>query len=199
LDGTVIFREAVMITVSGVPFSQIVDLPLAILAYRVSLSAMLVWIAVWNAKTGDIPNWGIVPFIFLGLVSLAVRLLQHTVPLSALWLVGIGWVVCLVVWRLRVFGGGDMRAIMGLLAFFPDLRFVWILLGVLFVGSWIVILKRQGVMNGLRRQWALFYTVFVGRTVPRPAEIAASCREPGGVHRYGYMLSLAGVLFLWLA
>jgi Flp pilus assembly protein protease CpaA len=187
-----------MITVSGVLFSQSVDLPLAILAYRVSLSAMLVWIAVWNAKTGDIPNWGIVPFIFLGLVSLAVRLLQHTVPLSALWLVGIGWVVCLVVWRLRVFGGGDMRAIMGLLAFFPDLRFVWILLGVLFVGSWIVILKRQGVMNGLRRQWALFYTVFVGRTVPKPPEIAASCREPGGVHRYGYMLSLAGVLFLWL-
>lgn len=167
------------------------------LAWRAGLSAVLIGLAVWDRRAGLLPNRGTLPLTGLGLASLAAHWLQRTMSPSALAVVGGGWAVCLFVWWLRVLRGGDVKLIMSLLALFPEVRFVWILLAILLVGSLSAIVVKEG-RTGLRRLGALFYTVFVGRTLPTRDEIEASYRQPGGSHRLGYLFSLAGLVCLWL-
>jgi hypothetical protein len=166
--------------------------------WRLGLSTVLVALAIWDWRAGLLPNRGTLPVIGLGVLSLAMRLIQRALPLTTLALVGIGWALCLLVWWLRIFRGGDTKLIMGLLALFPDRRFVWILLGILFAGALSAIVVREG-RTGLRRLGALFYTVLVGRTLPTRDDIEASYQQPGGSHRLGYLFSLAGLACLWWA
>ncbi len=166
--------------------------------WRLGLSAVLVGLAIWDWRAGVLPNRGTLSVVGLGVVSLAVHIFRRTLPLTALLWVASGWAVCLLVWWLRVVRGGDAKLIMGLLALFPEERFVWLLLGVLLAGAVAAIVLNDG-WPGLRRLWALFYTVFVGRTLPTRDEIEASYQRPGGSHRLGYLLCLAGLVFLWFA
>ena len=165
---------------------------------KLALSAILVSLGFEDWKTGRIPNLGTVSLILAGGICLVARYDRGWLAPAAVWLVVIGWVVGLACWGMRIFRGGDIKLCLALLAFFPDLRFVWVLIGVIFLGSVVAIARQQGLATGARQMGAICFTAFTAGKLPAPEEIEASRRQPGGVHRYGYLFSLAGLLYLWL-
>ena len=170
--------------------------PALTVAGKLGLSIALIVLGAWDSKTGFIPNWGTMPLVGLGMVCLVVRLSFDRLPPDALRVVEIGWPLGLIFWQKNIFRGGDMKLCLALLAFFPDIRFVWLLIGVIFFGSILVIVRRQG-WAGFRRVGAVIFTTLTGH-FPTADEIEASYHRPGGSYHYGPLFSLAGLIFLWL-
>lgn len=165
---------------------------------KLALSAALIVLGAWDLKTGVIPNLGTAPLIALSAACLGTRSGLGLMPPNAGWIVGLGWPLCLLIWKMNIFRGGDMKLCLALLAFFPEIRFVWLLLGVIFAGAVIAMVRQQGIGVGVRRVGAIIFTSFTSGKLPTPEEVEAGYQLPGGSHRFGYLFSLAGLLFLWL-
>lgn len=73
--------------------------------------------AIYDLKTRLIPDWITIPYLLLGL---AFSLAQH--GLSALVIFIALFLLCEIVYRLNVFGGGDLKLLLGI-AFFGGLKF----------------------------------------------------------------------------
>jgi len=65
----------------------------------------------YDCKYRTIPDWLVLPYLVLGLV---LSLAQHGFILLAIFIAG--FLVCEVLFRLGVFGGGDLKLLLGLAA-----------------------------------------------------------------------------------
>jgi prepilin peptidase CpaA len=66
---------------------------------------------VYDCKYRVIPDWLVLPYMVLGL---AISLVQHGLIILAVFLAG--FLLCEVLFRLGVFGGGDLKLLLGLAA-----------------------------------------------------------------------------------
>ncbi|MBL8093723.1 MAG: prepilin peptidase [Anaerolineales bacterium] len=87
----------------------------------------LVWRRVPNAVT--------LGLILAALMIAVARLFVGDWGLAELGAVGLAWLVCLAAWLTRLFGGGDAKLAMGLLALFPTWAAAFLIALGLLVGS----------------------------------------------------------------
>jgi Flp pilus assembly protein protease CpaA len=143
-------------------------------AFRVGLSAWLVYLAVMDLRKGEVTNWATVPpllavtawqaltggwplALMLVLILIGAQWTPLTVPSVGLmaacswWATLVGrevvmwaWTFVYVLWLLRVVGGADAKVVMALMALFPDGRLAWLLLLCWFGLSVAYLLHRHG-------------------------------------------------------
>lgn len=146
------------------------ELAALVLAAVVALGA-----GVQDLRTRRVPNGLTLPLILLGLGVSAVRVGLGDLPWSALGFVAVAWVAGLVVWGVRLLGGGDVKLMMGLLALAPTLDHVLALSLALGLGLavYLTLDRRSGRWQGVA---ALIMTVSLGRVLPARAEVAEAYR-----------------------
>jgi len=108
---------------------------------------------------------------------LTARLLAGSLPPAAAQLILAGWALCFVFQRLQVFGGGDAKVLMAVVAYFPDQTLmIWLLVAIL-VGS-LLMMVRYDRFASFRRMFAVLTLAAMG-TYPTVAEIRVAKTERG--------------------
>lgn len=161
----------------------------------VGLSILLVGVAVNDLQHCRVPNVISLPLLLVAVPLNASRWLAGALSLQQLGLVAVAWAVCLMLWRWRVFGGGDVKLAMALLGLLPTTQFVNTLVVVLALGHLAILLIRDGRAN-LRRVQAIVVSAAFTQTLPSPAEIRSAAlarRSP-----VAYLISAAGVIYMGL-
>lgn len=147
---------------------------LAEAAFRLTISAWLVYLALADIRHGQVTNWATVPPLLgavawqtvrgewtaavLLVLGLFVAEWPITWPLGIAGIVAIWpqvtiqgmeattavWIVVLVLWLLDVLGGADVKAVMTLMVLFPDPRLAWLLLLAWLGFSLVYVVRRHG-------------------------------------------------------
>jgi Flp pilus assembly protein protease CpaA len=166
------------------------------LVIRVGISVILIGLALYDLKRCLVPNLVVMPLLVTVIPLNTARFAAGTIALGHIGLIALAWAVCLFLWAMRVFGGGDVKLAMALIGMFPEIRLVNILVGVLVIGHFAILLNRDG-WTGFRQLKAIILDALVTRKLPTPAEIQAAAlaqRSP-----VTYLISGAGLIYLWLA
>jgi len=157
------------------------------LPIKVLISGVLA-LALWmDLRTGAIPNWLTLPFMAAGLIW---QFSQR--GLWALWVLAIWWGL-FVGWMLRFYGGGDAKLLMGLFAFWPDLRFFWALCAAaVLVGGAALLIRYRGRL----RELGAFYlsNLLAFKLHPAEGEETRGGRGP----QLTIAAALAGGVYAWL-
>lgn len=161
---------------------------------RLFLTGLLTGLAVYDWRHHRAPNWAVQPLFMAGAALLLARLVRGQLGPEALAVAGSTWAVCLVLWWLRAFGGGDMKLVMALIALAPEARLIYLLLAAALGGLLLNLAFGEGRV-GLRRFAALLVTASQG-ALPTRAEIATAYQTRGRPITFAF--SLAGIMYLWL-
>lgn len=162
-------------------------------AGRLALTALLLCLAGYDLWRGKVPNVVVLPLLLGATLSAIWRWWSGGLALSQLGLLAAAWAVGLGLWALRVFGGGDVKLALALVALFPTLDFALLLSAVLLAGLFGLLIWQQG-LAGLRRLAALVFTSAAG-ALPTPAEIHLAYATRAA--RVTWLISLAGVWGVW--
>ncbi len=161
---------------------------------RMAMTIVLVGLAIFDWRHHRVPNWAVQPLLLAGVVLLLVRLWLGQFGPEALAVAGSTWAVCLVLWWLRAFGGGDMKLVMALIALAPDMLFIYMLLAAVLGGLLLNLALGEGP-GGLRRLVSLLFTTSLV-ALPTRAEITAAYEARGRPITFAFCL--AGIVYLWL-
>jgi Flp pilus assembly protein protease CpaA len=160
--------------------------PLLILV-KIAITAWLGLVAVWDSRTGFIPNWLTLPVVAVGgAFSLYVG------PMETRVIMLLCWAVLLIVWRLYIFRGGDAKFLMGLFALFPRLDFILIFCIVLFLVTLGLVIADLWRQRPEELRGKLAARLGARQFLPTSEEL-----ERRGRH-YAWTFSLAGAVALWL-
>jgi len=160
---------------------------------RIALSLVLIAMAIADWRQGRVPNSMTLPLLIIGGGLCLVRWWGGELNRGQMALVGVVGITCWLAWKWHLFGGGDMKLVMALTAFFPDGRFLGILLGTLTLVLGGLYLRRTG-WQGLRQQAALVFLALQSQW-PDRAEINGAYRSRGD--RVTFAPVLAGLVYLW--
>lgn len=161
---------------------------------RLVLSTLLLALTVYDLRHKRVPNAIMHPALLIAWAVLGVRAVLGQVGWGEAGIaLGTG-VVCLGLWWLRAFGGGDMKLVMALVALFPDARLVYLMLATVLVGLLVTLAVWDG-RAGLRRLAALLATASQG-ALPGRAEIASAYQSRGRPLTFAF--SLGALLYIWL-
>lgn len=166
------------------------------LVIRVGISVILIGLALYDLKRCLVPNLVVMPLLAVVFPLNIARFAAGTIALHQIGLIAVAWGVCLFLWAMRVFGGGDVKLAMALIGLFPEIWLINILVVVLAVGHFVILLNRDG-RTGFRRLKAIVVDALVARKLPTPAEIRAAALT--GRTPVTYLISGAGLIYLWLA
>ena len=181
---------------------------------RLVLSAWLVAVAIWDLRTGRVPNkltlpvmlafglYRLVQSLSSWLWSIAGRgdigpewllaLKPYLTSLPSPAFVWIAWIAIFVLWNLHFMGGGDAKLLMGMVAVFARPEFLLVLaLGILAVGVPLIFLTYRQTRLGALLRGALG-RVLTGRFLPTEEELAERGKP------YAWLFCLPGVIYAWL-
>lgn len=152
----------------------------------VSATAVVLFLSeAWAAG-----RYGPVARLLLGALGTAAAwVLSDPSPTLAVTLVGV-----YLTWALfegHVVGGGDALVFIGLLGWFPDLRFVAVTLAVVIVTGLALLARERGGAVGMQQAFVLAYTRTRNAVLPTEAEMLRRGQP------VAFMLSLAGVVYAW--
>ena len=162
---------------------------------RVGMSVILIGLALYDLKHCLVPNLVVMPLLFATIPLNATRLATGAVSVEQIGLISIAWAICLFLWAMRVFGGGDVKLAMVLIGLFPEIWLVNILVAVLVLGHLILLFNRDSRAN-LRRLDVIVTAALITQKLPTPDEIQAVAltrRSP-----VAYLISTAGLIYIWL-
>ena len=160
------------------------------LAFRVVVTLWLAAISVWDRRQRRVPNWLVLPVMgtaFLWQVYVSIVQRQTTVLFA-----GIAWAVVFALWRGHVFGGGDAKLLMALLALFPTTEFL-VLFSVVVCLLSIPLLIHKHVRVGGRPLLNARQRLAGGHLLPTAEEL----RTEGRPHCWTF--ALPGVIYVWWA
>ena len=149
---------------------------------KLLVTAWLVTAAVWDLRTGLIPNWLTMP-VAAGLGAL--RLYQGR------WYVLVIWIVLYLVWRVNVVGGGDAKLLMGLFALFPNYSFALVFGGIALVVTIPAVLIKHWGKEPFRLVQDVVGRFSAGKVLPTEEELEAQGK------RYAWSFCLAGIVYAW--
>ena len=152
------------------------------LLLKILVSFWLGTVAVWDWRTGLIPNWMTLP-VAAGAGGVQVYLGR--------WYVILIWILLFLIWRVHIIGGGDAKFLMGLFALFPTQQFA-LLFGVvvLVVSIPLMLLKHwSGEPLGMLRSIA--DTLTSGNPLPTEENLKRHGR------RYAWTYCLPGIIYTW--
>jgi Flp pilus assembly protein protease CpaA len=146
------------------------------------ITAWLGAVAVWDWRTGRIPNW-----LSLPMVALAGGLQLY----QGRWYILLIWAALYLIWRVHIIGGGDAKVLMGLFALFPTQQFA-LLFGVIVLAVSIpLILIKHWSGSPVRALRSLVKTMGSGNPLPSREDLETYGR------RYAWTFCLPGVVYLW--
>jgi Flp pilus assembly protein protease CpaA len=119
--------------------------------YLITAPLVIAWSAVcaaWDLRTGRVPNWLSLPPLALGLAcQFLIRGRVHVVEyLVCAGLLIAGWAASAFGESFKIYGGGDLKYLLSLFAFYPDLIFL-VLLMLAHLPIYLVARRRQGTGN----------------------------------------------------
>jgi len=167
-------------SVSG--FNLGLDLPPEAIALRLGLSAWLIAIAVWDARTARIPNWLTFPVMLAAGVW---RLYQQA------WIILPIWVLLYVIWRVNIVGGGDAKLLMGLFALFPTYEFAFLFAVVVLVVSLPLLYRKHWWRRPAQMAQGVAQRISSGQIFPTHEELHSEGQQ------YAWTLALPGLIYLW--
>ncbi len=180
-----------------------------------TVTLWLFTIAYLDARTATIPNWLTLPAMALfggwrllrvAVTALSARYLQpgrmsggwvaslfsDAQAMPALAFMIVAWGLCFALWELHVLGGGDSKALMGMLALFATAEFViFLAIAVLILSLPLLWIKWRGkrppgIVAALRRR------LEVGSFFPTERELEEQGRP------YAWTFCVPAVIYLWL-
>lgn len=124
------------------------------------------------------------------------RWLSGAITVQAGQLVLAGWALCFLFQRLQVFGGGDVKVLMAVLAYFPDPVLAgWILIAIL-VGS-LLMMVRYDRLASFRRMAAVLALAAMG-TLPTVDDVRVAKTQRGQPLLFAPAIACAVYwLFVW--
>ncbi len=178
---------------------------------KLVVTLWLLAIAYIDARTATIPNWLTLPAIALlggwRLIRSGCHVLNQVMgregvslgrwgqcsaaDVKVLLFTIVAWVFCFALWELHILGGGDSKALMGILALFPSAEFVVFLsLGVLALSLPLLVRKvrgkeRRGVSETVHER------LRTGSLFPTQRELEEEGRP------YAWTFCVPGVIYLW--
>jgi len=155
--------------------------------FKLAVTAWLAIVAVWDSRTGLIPNWLTLP---VALVGGALSL--YAGPMEARVILLLCWAVLLIIWQLHIFGGGDAKFLMGLFALFPRVDFALVFCIVLFLVTLPLVIVKLWRQRPEERQQKLAARLRAGQFLPTSEELKQRGQRVVWTH------SLAGAVALWL-
>ena len=149
---------------------------------KVLVSSWLGVVAVWDWRSGLIPNWLTLP---VAVVVGAVHLYRGR------WYVVLIWLVLFLIWRVHIIGGGDAKFLMGLFALFPTQQFA-LLFGtmVLAVSIPLMVLKHWS-SDPVKILESIAKTLDAGDPLPDEEDLRRHGR------RYAWTYCLPGIVYTW--
>jgi Flp pilus assembly protein protease CpaA len=166
---------------------------IARLVIGVLLTILLLGLALYDQRNKRVPNKVVRPLLLGAWLVATTRFGMGQLGVSEAVLIVATWGLCITLAWLHVFGGGDMKLVMSLVAFFPDVRLIYLSLGAALAGL-LLILGVTERRAGLMRLVALLMTASQG-TLPGRAEIAEAYRARG--QPITFVFSLAAITYLW--
>lgn len=165
------------------------------LLVRLGLSVVLIGLAFYDWKHQKVPNVVVMPLMLATLPLTALRLATGEVAMEQVTLIGVTWAIGFFMQATRMLGGGDAKLAMALVGLFPEWMMVYMLLVILMIGHVLILLSRDG-WSGIQRVRGMVLSIVIAGQLPIQKEIwtALLARRRPVVH----LLSLAGLLYLWL-
>ncbi|HRF46247.1 MAG TPA: prepilin peptidase [Anaerolineales bacterium] len=137
-----------------------------------------VWAGFADLRGRRVPNLLTLPLMLAALVLALAQFINGGWGLGELGSLAVIWIVCLMAWALRVFGGGDAKLAMGLLGLFPTTEAaLGVLIGLLLGG--LLYLAFGPHRDGWRRLYEAALRILARRAPPSRAEVETAYRSRG--------------------
>jgi Flp pilus assembly protein protease CpaA len=149
---------------------------------KLVITAWLGAVAVWDWRTGRIPNWLSLPVMALGGGLQLYR---------GRWIILLIWVLLYLIWRVHIIGGGDAKLLMGLFALFPTQQFALVFGVVTLVVSVPLMVMQHWSGSPVEVLRSIMKTLGSGNPLPTQEDLETHGR------RYAWTFCLAGVIYLW--
>lgn len=161
---------------------------------RIGFSIVLVGLAALDGWRRRVPNAVVLPMLAASLpLNLLRWLAGDLLPVQALLMLAV-WTAGLVAWHWHIFGAGDVKLAMALVAWFPDSRLSVALLTTLVAGLPVLLWVRDG-RAGFDRLVALAAAAWRGQ-VPTPEDVCFATARRGRAPAT-FLISLGGLIYLW--
>lgn len=159
--------------------------PSSSLGVKLIITLWLLAISIWDHQSRRVPNWLVLPVMF---GALGWRIYEALFTgANALGFVLVAWVALFLLWRGYIFGGGDAKFLMAILAIFPTSQFlIFFSLVVLVVSLPLLILQ-------CIKTRSLPFQRGTGGGVGLPT--AEDLHQRG--RPYCWTLALPGIIYLW--
>jgi Flp pilus assembly protein protease CpaA len=158
---------------------------------KIIATAWLVTVAVWDRLRGRIPNALVAP-VAAGALGWQIYRAARDHTWGSLAVVLLVWAALYAIWRLGVFGAGDAKLLMALIALFPTLTFLllWAVVVVVVCAPRLLLhkTKTESLDANTRAR-----SRFPGKLFPLPTQ--ADLRA--GASPDAWVFCLAGILYLW--
>ena len=156
---------------------------------RVIITAWLVALAVIDRRARRVPNVLVLP------VMCGALLWQGYVAFSGqantVAFVLVCWIALFALWRAHIFGGGDAKLLMALLALFPTTQFLFLLSAVKLLVTVPVLLLKYARRDGRQALSGIRQRLASGHLLPEPGDLETQGRP----HCWSY--AMPGVIYLW--
>jgi len=158
-----------------------------LIAVKIALTLWMVVLSIWDHVHRRVPNWLVLPVMFGALIWQII--LAITDGAGGIWFVLVAWTVLFCLWRVHIFGGGDAKFLMALMALFSSTSFLILFsLGVLVISLPLMVaqaVKSRSLPFGIGKKASL--------SLPTEEQLRSRGRP------YCWTLALPGVVYLWWA
>jgi len=165
--------------------------PWLVIVFKVVGTLWLGVVSIWDLRERRIPNWLVMPVMLVALGwQIYSSAAHHTRDVV---FVLVAWVVVFLLWQVGVWGGGDAKLLMGLMAMFPTQSFLLLFcLCVRAVTLPVLLVKvAVGLWRRLRHE-----ANSPGEPRERIWPSRDKLRDKG--RAYAWAFALPGVIYVWL-
>jgi Flp pilus assembly protein protease CpaA len=156
------------------------------LGVKLVITLWLLAVSVWDHQRRRVPNWLVLPVMF-GALGWRIYEALFT-EANALGFVLVAWIALFLLWRGHIFGGGDAKFLMAILAIFATTQFL-IFFSLVVLGVSLPLL----IIQSIKTRSLPFQRKGGGRAGLPTAEDLHQRGRP-----YCWTLALPGIIYLWL-
>lgn len=162
-----------------------------VIVFKVVVTLWLVVVSIWDLRERRIPNWLVMPVMLAALGWQAYTSVTHKT--TEIVFVLIAWVVVFLLWQVGVWGGGDAKLLMGLLAMFPNQSFLFLFCLCVLVVTLPLMLAKLAA-----RLWRRFKHHNEAQDGERESIWPSRDKLRDKGRAYAWAFALPGVIYVWL-
>jgi Flp pilus assembly protein protease CpaA len=162
-----------------------VSLNAPFLSVLVGMTALCVWISLYDLRTHRVPNWVTYPMMLAG-VGRALAFTDGTMLIY--------WLAIFSLWQVHFMGGGDAKLLMGFFGLFPVFQIAWLMAAsILATGLPYLAFKYRHAWRSIPK--ALFFRLITRQLLPSETEF----EKEAVPYAFSFCLGCIGYLLLFVA